>query len=152
MIHMNVSLGSSRSNATGFLKTWPVCKTRTRSALYSPLFSSYPFLFCHLSTSPHCGYPSQVRTIWVTQGGSLLEHGRLYIRYLIFCFYLGSRTAPECVSDSASLMACHTGAFLTHAGLNTQDFIKSITARWCLLYNIHIPPAPLPLCNSKQAC
>lgn len=48
--------------------------------------------------------------------------------------YLGLRTDPECISDLASLMAWHARALcgvhlFTHAGLNTQDFIKSITVR-----------------------
>lgn len=75
---------SARSNqtASGFLETWPVCETETHSARYS-LLSSYPFLFCHLSTSPRCGNPSQVRTKWVTQGGSQLEHVRPCIRFLL---------------------------------------------------------------------
>lgn len=79
---MSPSAGSNQ-NATGFLETQPVCKTQTYSARYSSLSSSYPFLFCHLSTSPHCGNPSQVRTKWVTQGGSQLEHARPHIRYLL---------------------------------------------------------------------
>lgn len=74
------SAGSNQT-ASGFLETRPVCKTQTHSAWYSFLSSSYPFLFCHLSTSPHCGNPSQVRTKWVTQGGSQLEHTRPCIRY-----------------------------------------------------------------------
>lgn len=74
-----------RSNqpASGFLETWPICKTQTHSAWYS-LPSSYPILFCHLSTSPHCGNPSQVRTKWVTQGGSQLEHAGPCIK----CFWI----------------------------------------------------------------
>lgn len=46
------------------------------------LSSADPFPFCHLSTSQHCGNPSQVGTKWVTQGESQLEHKRLCVRYL----------------------------------------------------------------------
>lgn len=74
----------ARSNQTalGFLETWPVCETQTHSAWYT-LLLFYPFLFCHLSTSPHCVNPSQVRTIWVTQGGSQLERVGPCIRFLL---------------------------------------------------------------------
>lgn len=100
---------SARSNQTAscFLETRPVCKTQTHSEWYS-LPSSYPFLFCHLSTRPHCGNPSQVRTKWVTQGGSQLEQAGPWIRFPLDsgpC--LGLLTAPECISDVTSLMAWH---------------------------------------------
>lgn len=72
----------SKQTVSGFLETWPVCETQTHSAWYS-LPSSYPFLFCHLSTSPHCGNPSQVGTKWVSQGGSQLEHAGPCIRFLL---------------------------------------------------------------------
>ena len=71
-----------------------------------------------------------------------------------FCPYLGLWADPECIRDLASLMAWHAGVWrgvglFTHAGLNTQDFIKSITRRWYSLYVIHMHVHPLPLCNSR---
>lgn len=151
------SAGSNQT-ATGFPETRPVCKTQTRSARYSFLSSSYPFLFCHLSTSPHCGNPSQVRTKWVTQGGSQLEHTRPRIRYLLDSAPTWAYGQPRNVlaiwqaSRPGELEPWRGVGLFTHAGLNTQDFIKSITARWCSLYVIHMHFHPLPLCNSKEAC
>lgn len=69
-------------------------------------------------------------TGWVAAGTHTAVH-KISPR---FCPYLGLRTDPECISDLAGLMAWHARALrgvglFTHAGLNTQDFIKSITAR-----------------------
>lgn len=69
-------------------------------------------------------------TGWVAAGMHTAVH-KIFPR---FCPCPGLWTDPECISDFTSLMAWHAGVLhgvglFTHAGLNTQDFIKSITAR-----------------------
>lgn len=72
-----------------------------------------------------------------------------------FCPGSGLRTDPECISERASLKARHAGAsrgvgLFTHAALNTQDFIKSITGWWCPLHVIHMHVHPPPLASPKR--
>ncbi len=69
-------------------------------------------------------------TGWVTAG----THTAVHNVPPRFCPYLGLRTNLECINDLTGLMAWHAGVLrgvglFTHAGLNTQDFIKGITAR-----------------------
>lgn len=69
-------------------------------------------------------------TWWVAAG----THKAMHKRDPRFCPYRGLQTDSECISDLASIVgwhaiALHSVGFFTHAGLNTQDFIKSITTR-----------------------
>lgn len=94
----------------------------------------------------------------MTQGGSQLERTRPCIRY-----HLDS--APTWAYEQIQnvlviwqalrpgmLQSCVVWAFFTHAGLSTQEFIKSITVRRSSLYVIHKHIHPLLLCNSKETC
>lgn len=69
-------------------------------------------------------------TWWVAAG----THKAMHKRDPSFRPCRGLQTVSECISDLASVVgwraiALHSVGSFTHAGLNTQDFIKSINTR-----------------------
>lgn len=93
---------ASIQNATGFLRPGLYVKHGHAQPRIASSPRLIPFYFATSAQAHTVVIPSQVRTKWVTRGGSQLEQAQPYIRYLLdFCLYLGLRTDPEYIRGLA---------------------------------------------------